>query len=469
MARDQRDRAAIDERIEAGQFDEAFTRIGAILERRPNDFHAIFARARVRAGTGQTERVLDELLLAVQHGFADFHRIDHDPLFAEFRKRDDYRRFVLAWETLLDARGKADYDSARVRFSEGYIHRRDDTLRLNIIAAADEESLDDALADLGRIARFLDERLFPLEPQDPAKPHAWVTLLVCTQDDFYQLVPMLGVGGLYDPDQKHLISRDLGPSLRHEFVHALHWRHMEAIGQVHPLWFQEGLATLLEDLAPSAVGTDALVQPSWRTNIARRLARSASMMPWERLFRLPDETFTSRNPRANYALVRTIVDYLHTEDVLGAYYRALVAGFDEERSGLGAFEAVFDRPVRETERAFRVWARDLEEVAVVSWPGKATLPFRIQPGPVDGMRVDESVRAALIEPVDPEDKGSHRLRRGDVILAMNDAPVPTTDDLMRALGGLEPGERVRLLLRREGHRFEVRVPLVERDERAGLW
>lgn len=472
ILRDTTDQRAIDAMIEAGEYDRAEARIEAVLESRANDFQAIYGRARIRAGTGETEAVLDQLLEAVRFGFVDFHRIDHDPLFERFRGTEDYRRFVLAWATLLDERGRVEYETARERFADGYIHRRDETLRLNIIAAADAESLDDALDDLDRIARFVEGELFPIEAKDPRRPHPWVTMIVCTQEDFYQLLPIIGVGGIYDPDQKRLISRDLGPSLRHEFVHALHWRHMEAIGQVHPLWFQEALATLLEDLAPAGVANDAndpIVQPSWRTNIARRLARSASMTPWPRLFTLADETFTGRNPRANYAQVRTIADYLHSHGKLGAYYRTLVEGFEEDPSGLAAFEAVFDRPTPDIERAFRVWTRELEEVAVVSWPGDAVLPFRVRPGPVDGMRVDQAVRASLITPMDPEDLRTRRLVRGDVILAVEGAPVPTTDDFVRALGGGKPGDRIGLLIRRGESRFEVRVRLVERNEFEDPW
>jgi hypothetical protein len=469
IVRSQAEIAELDRLIADGAHAEAQQRVERLLEQSPKDFRLHYSAARLASALNQPERVLDRLLGAVRYGFVDYHRIDHDPLFASFRQHADYRRFVAAWATFLDERGALDDASARARFADGYRAIRHESLRLNIVAAVDQETLDDAMADLERIARFIDAEVFPVSPADPRRPHPWVTVLVCTQADFYRMVPMLGVGGIYEPEQKHLICRDIGPSLRHEFVHALHWRHMESIGQVHPLWFQEGLATLLEDLAPAPDSDRSVVQSSWRTNIARRLARSASTTPWPRLFSMSSEHFITRNPRANYAQVRAITDYLHTEGRLGAYYRALQQTWADDPTGLKAMEVAFDQPAADVERAFRVWTRGLAEVADISWPGQATLPFRIKPGPLDGMRVDQPVPSAMVKPVSSKAKEHTHLRRGDVIVAINGAPIPTTDDLVRAMGPLQPGQTATLLIRRDESRFEVRVPLVRRDEFEHAW
>lgn len=464
MIQSQAEIAAINGLIADRDFANAAPRLDEALRASPHDARLLFARARLAAGQDENARVLDLLLDAVRDGFVDFHRLDHDPLFAGFRASADYRRFVAAWATFLDERGSLDDQAARKRLGDGYIHHRHEALRLNIVAAVDQESLEDALHDLERIARFIDGELFRLEAADPRKPHPWVTVLVCNQEDFYRLVPILGVGGIYDPDQKHLVCRDIGPSLRHEFVHALHWRHMEAIGQVHPLWFQEALATLLEDLVPADSAVGVMVQPSWRTNIAKRLVRSASMTAWKRLFAMSAEHFTTRNPRANYAQVRAVADFLMSQGKLGAYYRSLVATLEEDPSGLAAFEPVFDQPIVEIERAFRLWTSKLDEVADLSWPSEAALPFRVRPGPVDGMGVDQPVPASFVTPVDKNNHQARRLLRGDVILAIDEMPVPTTDDFVRIIGKRKPGERVRLLIRRGEARFEVRVPMIPYEE-----
>ncbi|MGP1346727.1 MAG: hypothetical protein ACTS3F_08695 [Phycisphaerales bacterium] len=470
--------ASIDRSIEEGDFERALTLSGDLVDERPGSAPARFAHARALAGSASVghDAVLDSVLEAVRVGWTNFHALDHDPVFERFRGSESYEKFVLAWGVFIDERARADLGSARDRLGDGYEHFRHEALRLNILSAVAGESLAEAIVDLDRIASFVDGELFELDAADPRKPHAWITVLVCDQDDFFSLVPILNAGGIYDPDRKHLITKDLGPSLRHEFVHALHWRHMESIGQTHPLWAQEALATLLEDLAPAEGGEsqttiddDIAIQASWRTNIARRLARSASMTSWDRLFSMPRDRFTGAQARANYAQVRTIADYLLATGNLGAWYRALVAHYDEEPLGFMAFETTFEMPLRDIERGFRIWTRDLPEVAEFSRPGASSLPFRIKPGPVDGMRIDQPVPGALVEPLDPENAGSHRLQRGDVILAIESAPVPTADDYFRALGERRPGDGVVLLIRRGVERFEVRVRLRERDELLDAW
>ncbi|NIM60902.1 MAG: hypothetical protein GTO30_04390, partial [Acidobacteria bacterium] len=51
-------------------------------------------------------------------------------------------------------------------------------------------------------------------------------------------------GGIYEHERRRLIARDIGASLRHELTHAYHYADMDRLGQRHPLWVQEGIATL---------------------------------------------------------------------------------------------------------------------------------------------------------------------------------------------------------------------------------
>src|SRR5690606_3106481 len=76
----------------------------------------------------------------------------------------------------------------------------------------------------------------------------WVVVILPTREDFtkWQLrkygpaarTATREVGGRYDHDTKRLIARDLGSTLRHEFLHVLHWRSMMHLGQRHPIWIQ---------------------------------------------------------------------------------------------------------------------------------------------------------------------------------------------------------------------------------------
>ena len=57
----------------------------------------------------------------------------------------------------------------------------------------------------------------------------------------------------------------------------MHYGHMARLGQRHPLWVQEGLATLYEDYDLDTAGTVRFL-PNRRHNIARRRARSGRTM-----------------------------------------------------------------------------------------------------------------------------------------------------------------------------------------------
>ncbi|MHC4718609.1 MAG: hypothetical protein ACYS5V_16690, partial [Planctomycetota bacterium] len=52
------------------------------------------------------------------------------------------------------------------------------------------------------------------------------------------------VGGYYEHAQHLLLARQMGKVMTHEFTHALHAADQDALGQRHPIWIAEGLATL---------------------------------------------------------------------------------------------------------------------------------------------------------------------------------------------------------------------------------
>ena len=51
---------------------------------------------------------------------------------------------------------------------------------------------------------------------------------------------------------------------------------------------------------------------------------------------------------------------------------------------------------------------------------------------------------------------------GDIILAIDGEPVDDWDDLLRILGALEPGQRVRLGITRDGSRMDISLVLEAR-------
>src|SRR5690606_4580755 len=129
----------------------------------------------------------------------------------------------------------------------------------------------------------------------------WVTVVLPARVDYARwALRRFGegwerIGGQYSHDNKLLVAMDLGSTLRHEYWHVLHWRDQDRRGQRHPIWIMEGLCSLPEDLEPTATG-DFKPAPSWRTNMARRLARAGGLMPWEVMFSLDPQRFTRSRP-----------------------------------------------------------------------------------------------------------------------------------------------------------------------------
>src|SRR5690606_15189567 len=79
-----------------------------------------------------------------------------------------------------------------------------------------------------------------------APPDAHVLLMIPSAEQLGRFLPSSAIGGYYDHDRRTLLSRELRPSLRHEITHALHHAQMDRLGQKHPMWVQEGLASVFE-------------------------------------------------------------------------------------------------------------------------------------------------------------------------------------------------------------------------------
>ncbi|MFM9959072.1 MAG: TPR end-of-group domain-containing protein [Phycisphaerales bacterium] len=424
----------------SGDFRAAAAAWRSLIELNPsNPFHR-YNLACVLARAGDTAAAEAALEDAFAHGFIDLFHMQRDPDLIAIRNTRTFTLLIKGWGELLEARGLADLESLKRRFTPGtpptaYTFLSDPVLRLHYASAFRPASFDDARAQVARVTAWARRELFPEPPADDlkARPDAWVSVVLPTPGDFFRLVFSDGVGGYYDRDRRRLVTQDLGPGLRHEFLHVLHWRYAERLGQRHPLWIMEGLACLLEDVEmpgePSS--GEFVLKPSWRTNIARRLAKLGGLMPLERYLALPDDKFMSDRPRAQYAQARALCMFLHEQGLLTKWFGAYVKGYDEDATGRAALEEVFDLPLPRIEQRFRAWAAKLPEVAEQSKPARFGLGVSIKGGAGDGVLVSAVVTGARLS------RGvSNPLRFRDVILSIDDQPVRTLDDYARILGEL---------------------------------
>jgi hypothetical protein len=229
---------------------------------------------------------------------------------------------------------------------------------------------------------------------------------------------------------------------------------MDQLGQRQPVWIMEGLCSLVEDIEPEGDGGFRAL-PSWRTNMARRMARGGGLMPWESLFTIDQKRFVGSRPLAYYAEARAIFVFLANKGKLREWYTEYVRGFKDDPTGKAAFETVFKKPVKEVEREFRLWLKDLPEVQEVVGAGPANLPFDIGPGTGDGPVID-SIPTGKAR----GGEGAAGLRLHDVVTAIDGKSVRDLNDLARVLGAYEPGAEVELTFRRGTKHGTARVALV---------
>lgn len=446
----------VQELFDRGEFERARDGLLAARVDDPHNAFLLYNLACAHAQSGEVNDSVEALLDAFGVGFVDMFHMERDEHLEPIRAHAKYKALVPQWRAVLDARGTANRASLRATFINGYEFETDEQRRIDYASALVPGSFVDARAQIERVEAWA-ETFLPIAEADAERPDPWAMIVLPSQEDFVRFVGGGTVGGLYDRDRRRLITRDIGPSLRHEVFHLFHWRHMNRIGQVHPIWIQEGLASVVEDVEEGADGSLVPVA-SWRTNIAKRLGEMNRLTPWKRLFAMEQRDFTLRRGRRSYAEARAVMLFMHDQGKLPAWYASYTRGFDEDPMGIEAIEDVFDAPLDDVFRAYRAWLANLPEVGEMDRPGSASLGVPIEPGAGDGVEVG----ALRFGEQRPRSIDGERLRPRDVITEVQSQEIRTLDDLFRVLGEFEPGERVRVRVRRGTRDVEMTVELVQR-------
>jgi hypothetical protein len=431
------------------RWDEAEAALKGILESWPGEFVAWYNLACVYAQSGRAREAEAALERAVISGFVDFHRMEQDPGLAPIRSSGTYQAMIQGWRAVLDAHGEAAERAARQRLGPGYIVERDERRRLIFAGGFAEVSFRRALRTMDQVESWWRGHVLPpvdRDADDPDRPDPWVMVVLPTAADFRawtdrnfgpQASRLNTIGGVYDHDRKELVAMDLGPTLRHEFLHVLHWRHMARTGVIQPLWVQEGLCSLVEAVERDGEGGLRVVS-SWRMNTVKRLQSTGLLPSWQGFFARDADEFTRSKPLANYAVAYAIMRWLEEQGKLGAWYAAYVQGAREDPSGARAMESVTGVDLATAERRWREWVRAHPDVPDQHRPGRAVLPVALEPAG-DGLRVTELPRG---------DAARAGIRLGDVITEVHGRDVCDLNELALALAGRGVGESVRIGYRR---------------------
>ncbi|MFN0010780.1 MAG: TPR end-of-group domain-containing protein [Phycisphaerales bacterium] len=413
----------------------------------PDDYVPRYNLATLLGATGKPDEAAEQLAAAVERGFADRRRLDTDPGLRPVRESPAYATLIERWPALLDAQLDRQLARANTWWSTAYSTARDGQLRVAYASAFSPQAFGRARDEMTRLSQWWEASVLPEGTPgvsvDPQRPDPWVLVVLPSRMDYNKWAakrwPRASgatslVAGIYDHYERQLVAQDVGGTLRHEFLHALHWRHQDRLRQDHPIWIQEGLCSLVEDVEVAADETLRPV-PSWRTNSLKALVRSGKAPSISRLLEMSQDTFVGTAPLANYALARAVFLYLADRGKLRAWYTDYTQNFREDRTGRAALERVLGKPLADIERDFRAWVRALPEVATANKPGGAMFPGTYENGIGEGVVVKRAGRGT-------------GLADGDVIVEIAGQPVTDLNDLTRVLGDFEPGSRVDLRFRR---------------------
>ncbi len=446
------DAATLERRIvrtfASGDHETALTLVDRYIARWPDAPHMRYNRACAFALLGRSDEAAAALLVAVERGFRDFEVMRRDPDLASIREHPTFSAILEARRRL--DRGTADrqFEAWRRRYGDDYHYETDEQHRLHFATGLDARAHADMKRIIARQSAHLSERIFKAPPLD------WCLVVVPSANHVREVFQRLldvsdpaRTPGVYLHGKRLLVTRDIGESLRHEFTHRMHWADMDRLGQRHAMWVQEGLASLYEEYVWTDEGGIRFV-PNMRHNIARRQVQAGISLAWPKLFELDTDAFFAGNARF-YPQVRSIFEFLASVDLLEAWYRAYVDTFERDPSGGRAFEMVFGLPVDQVEQRWKSWVLDRGAIDDRVEQGDASIG-------VSGTDAGDGVR---IERIVGRNARRAGLRRGDVIVRVDDQPVRARGELMLAIAARNIGETVRLEIRRRDQRMVIAVRL----------
>jgi hypothetical protein len=428
-----------------GDFERAARLIESHLKEFPNDPVMLYNAACVYCHLQQPDRAASYLRRAVDAGLQDLAQIAREPDLEPIR---DHPIFVSLLERLNTVAGSGATDALerwRAAFGDDqYLYDRDEQRHIVYATALDRTSHIEMRRMIERQADQLESSLF--EPS----PESYLLIAVPTPSDGRRLFRTDQAGGIYEHDKRRLISRDTGSSLRHELVHALHYAHMDQLGQRHPLWVQEGLASLYESYAITEQGGIEFL-PNERHNIVKGLALGGRLIRWRTLFTMSDDEFMAVAAQL-YPQVRSIFEFLADHGKLGCWYQALIDNFDAEPNGARAFQVCFDLPLAEIELQWRKWVIDRPKVDIAIDVGDAALGIESElHSSNDGVLITRMLPGSAA--------GRSDLDVGDVIVAVDGRDTRSLTELQTIIATKKVGDLVTIRARREGGYFTVVVRL----------
>lgn len=463
--------------LRAGDLAAARAMVDAYLSAHPSDDGILFDAARVAARQSDLRASAAYAIRALRAGWRDDAALDGHPDLAPLRSHESWAQVAEVRTSLRGAERGPDWSnpiggaapgapgaagssggpaapgsaddaiasSSLARWlrrfgSDRYRVERDAELNVIFASGIDSASMARTRTMLRELAPALSRSLFGAAPRET------VLVAVATHEDAERFFGDEKQSGLYEHRDRSLITRDTGSSLRHEFVHLMHWGHMQRLGQVHPIWIQEGLATLFEDWRAREDGSVEIL-PNLRQPVALEHMKARRTPAWGTLVRMSHDDFM-RSPDVHYPMVRSIFTWIAERGWLQRWYRAYVAMHGEDPTGLRALESVSGQPAARLEAQWREW--------VLGNGAGQFAPDSLDAGlGIEARDATDGIRVTSVQPGSPADRAG--IRAGDVIVSMGADDIRSLRDLMTALSRRSAGETAQIRFRRAGSYSMVQV------------
>ena len=338
--------------IDAQKWPEAEKALHESLALVPDNYVCLYNLALVHATTNRLEAAVAGLEKAADCGFTDFHRIEIEPAFVPLRELQRFQKLLARRDEIRHHAAERMLGELKASFGERYRYLLDEPHKLVFAARLDPRTLDDADMQLQIEQQSLAGQLFAHPPDE------LVRVVIASSLDFSKLEHRIDVGGHYDDVTRTILVKRPGPELRHELLHALHAADQHALGQEHPVWLSEGLATLYEQpgYTPATQPSSPRMIPAdtWRLARVQAAANRPAFIPIDALLKMDRSAFTARADLA-YGEAGSLLLYLYDHQLLKAFYDAYTADYAHDPTGSAALAQVTGQPLPELQKQWIAW------------------------------------------------------------------------------------------------------------------
>jgi tetratricopeptide (TPR) repeat protein len=434
------------ELMEKGKLDEAEPVLLKALALDPTHTTNLYNYACLLALKGKPDLAIAHLERAAEYGWTDFVHVGRDPDLNSIRDLPRYKQFVARKDAYQAKAAERAVASLKRQFGEGYLYEIDLERKLIFATNTDAATLADLKKWLTAQANSQWQQLFATKPDD------FIGIVLPSPADYRKIVRIPGVGGFYNDAAKVLVAQRLGQTVTHEFTHALHAADRAPLGQDHPIWIAEGLASMFE--AAQFEGDKLVPHDNFRLNVLQKAAAARQLITLDNLIKMQQPGFVARANLA-YGEASSVMLYLYETDKLKPFYEAYKKGYDEDATGQRAIEKVTGRTFPEFEKDWTAWMVRRPPVPQSTGTDGVVLGARLGDAN-DGLKIES------ILPGGPAAKAG--LRAGDTLVGIGDAQVRDSLSFVPLMIQLKPGDRVTAKIRRDGKYLELPITLGRRSE-----